>query len=486
MKRFFILILSMLGFSLILFAQEIPSDSLYLGQTPPGSTPKIFLLPVSAGSFAAERIAISTDNKEIYFTGIRNYYPTAGDTIKYFKYLESGWTGPINLFNNHLAPCLSINGDTLFMQNNIVPYQMLYSIRNGDNWTAPQRFLYGLNSAHYLQVTNSYNYYISSISNPTVGASDWCKININGIDTSALSLGTPVSTTGDNLDFYISPDETFIITTNPQPVGLTISYHKNDGSWSNPKSLGSVINFGLAMWGPYVSKDKKFLFYTTGTKMDYSDTHIYWVRIDSLIEKLKQTNFIPYLKNKIPNQTDSVGFEFNYSVPDTTFIDDDGNNTLTYSATLSNGNPLPAWLSFNSATRSFAGTPTTIGNHFIKVTATDSANASVSCIFTLKIQNPVTDINDDEQSLNDYKLFQNYPNPFNPNTSIKYAIGSTQFVQLKVYDVLGKEVTTLVDEYKPAGNYEVEFNATNLSSGVYFYVLRTSDFCSQMKMIALK
>ncbi|MEP0861696.1 MAG: T9SS type A sorting domain-containing protein [Ignavibacterium sp.] len=74
----------------------------------------------------------------------------------------------------------------------------------------------------------------------------------------------------------------------------------------------------------------------------------------------------------------------------------------------------------------------------------------------------------------DYKLFQNYPNPFNPVTSIQYAIGSRQFVQLKVYDLLGNEVATLVDEEKPAGQYKVEFNANQISkpgisSGVYFY-----------------
>lgn len=77
----------------------------------------------------------------------------------------------------------------------------------------------------------------------------------------------------------------------------------------------------------------------------------------------------------------------------------------------------------------------------------------------------------------DYKLFQNYPNPFNPVTSIQYAIGSRQFVQLKVYDLLGNEVATLVDEEKPAGQYKVEFNANQISkpgisSGVYFYRLK--------------
>lgn len=87
-----------------------------------------------------------------------------------------------------------------------------------------------------------------------------------------------------------------------------------------------------------------------------------------------------------------------------------------------------------------------------------------------------------------FVLEQNYPNPFNPGTSIKYAIGSMQFVSLKVYDVLGNEVVTLVDEYKPAGYYNVQFTTNNaqLSSGIYFYRLLTGKFVQTKKMILLR
>jgi hypothetical protein len=86
----------------------------------------------------------------------------------------------------------------------------------------------------------------------------------------------------------------------------------------------------------------------------------------------------------------------------------------------------------------------------------------------------------------DFALHQNYPNPFNPSTKISWQlpVGSQQI--LKIYDVLGNEITTLVDEYKPAGRYEVEFNAANLPSGVYFYQLNAGEFISKKKMILLK
>jgi photosystem II stability/assembly factor-like uncharacterized protein len=85
-----------------------------------------------------------------------------------------------------------------------------------------------------------------------------------------------------------------------------------------------------------------------------------------------------------------------------------------------------------------------------------------------------------------FSLEQNYPNPFNPNTNIQFAISSLQFVTLKVYDVLGNEVATLVNQEKPAGNYEVEFDASHLSSGVYYYQLWTGEFVETKKMILLR
>ena len=85
-----------------------------------------------------------------------------------------------------------------------------------------------------------------------------------------------------------------------------------------------------------------------------------------------------------------------------------------------------------------------------------------------------------------YSLSQNYPNPFNPTTTIEYNIPYDGFVVLKIYDILGREVKTLVNEEKSAGNYSVTLNASSLASGVYFYRLSAGNYTSIKKMVVLK
>ncbi|MBM4176349.1 MAG: T9SS type A sorting domain-containing protein [Ignavibacteria bacterium] len=86
----------------------------------------------------------------------------------------------------------------------------------------------------------------------------------------------------------------------------------------------------------------------------------------------------------------------------------------------------------------------------------------------------------------EYSLFQNFPNPFNPVTIIKYQIKEQGLVQLKVYNLLGQEIVTLVNEEQPSGNYEALFDASNLPSGVYIYSLRVNGFVQNNKMTLLK
>ena len=98
---------------------------------------------------------------------------------------------------------------------------------------------------------------------------------------------------------------------------------------------------------------------------------------------------------------------------------------------------------------------------------------------------PVSVENEGEQP-NEYFLAQNYPNPFNPSTKISYGIQEAGVVNLKVYNILGSEVATLVNEYKSAGNYEINFGKNELASGVYIYRLTVNNFVQTRKMILEK
>ena len=85
-----------------------------------------------------------------------------------------------------------------------------------------------------------------------------------------------------------------------------------------------------------------------------------------------------------------------------------------------------------------------------------------------------------------YRLDQNYPNPFNPTTTIEYALPSASHVVLKVYNLIGESVATLVDESRPAGIYRVRYNASGMPSGVYIYKLEAGDFTAAKKLVLLK
>jgi len=95
-------------------------------------------------------------------------------------------------------------------------------------------------------------------------------------------------------------------------------------------------------------------------------------------------------------------------------------------------------------------------------------------------------VGNQEEIPTDYSLLQNYPNPFNPTTKIEYSLPEASMVKLAVYNNLGQEVASLVNEYKAAGKYIADFNANNLPSGMYFYKLQSGNFNSMKKMMLIK
>ena len=136
-------------------------------------------------------------------------------------------------------------------------------------------------------------------------------------------------------------------------------------------------------------------------------------------------------------------------------------------------------------------------SNYVYITGSSTGLISGRDIATIKyVQGPNAVDDNLSGPLARFVLEQNYPNPFNPSTKIKYSVPQTSQVQIKIFDVLGNEIKTLINEEKPIGTYEVEFNVSSLSSsvsakggyasGVYFYQLKAGDFISTKKMILLK
>lgn len=129
-------------------------------------------------------------------------------------------------------------------------------------------------------------------------------------------------------------------------------------------------------------------------------------------------------------------------------------------------------------------------DHFINLTS-DMISATVENVFGTmgdhQLVNVVTDLRELQNGTPAaYELSQNYPNPFNPSTQIRFAIPQEGMVNIKVFNTLGQEVVTLVNEYRNAGNYEVDFDASNLTSGIYFYTITSNNFTQTKKMMLLK
>ena len=126
-----------------------------------------------------------------------------------------------------------------------------------------------------------------------------------------------------------------------------------------------------------------------------------------------------------------------------------------------------------------------VGTSVVRMYNTDDPSQFVENTFTVEVTN--VGINNISSIAESYSLSQNYPDPFNPSTNINFTIPSSQNVNLKVYDILGNEVAGLLNNQRLSpGQYKIDFNASELTSGIYYYTLSTSDFVNTRKMLLLK
>ncbi len=258
---------------------------------------------------------------------------------------------------------------------------------------------------------------------------------------------------GPNDDWYIS-DAGF---------NGVIKRERSSGTLSVFTNLGNVVSTGIVytITNFYVGSLSTFPFPTGGAAIYDVD-----LNGNKSIYQGQLTTITDVAMDPIDNKLVAIQFgEFNGGFLQTTGalfkIYNSNVDTLIY------GLDFPAGMVFNSAGELFISTLE--DGEILKITG-----------IPLDVENELKPLPDN------FTLAQNYPNPFNPATTIKYSIAKQSNVTLKVYDVLGNEIATLVDEEKSTGVYEINFNASNLASGIYFYKIQAGNFVETKKMILLR
>jgi len=448
----------------------------YFGQTPPGDSAVVFAPGVISlddryeyGPFFAP------DGKTFYF-GVTNS-TWRGCKLWGTKYIDGAWTTPstvqiINTMDGWM-PTITPDGNSFYFTSahpSYPPTNIWKCDIVNDTLTNLRKLNSPLNSnKDEWRASESENNLVvfSSNRSGTLGPMDlyYCTV-ANDTYSTPINFGKPVNSNFGESGPYLSPDESYIIFESDRPGGfgqadLHISYKKTDGSWTNPKNMGRTIN---TSWGedlPSITPDGKHLIFCRREAWVTSKpTHIYWIS-SSIIDSLKNTNFIPYVKNDIPNDTFNISPENNYTIPDTIFVDDDGNHTLTYSAQLYDGTDLPAWLNFDKETKTFSGTPAETGIYRITVTATDTANTSASDVFMLFIE--------DGTGINRNILNSNitlFPNPANGEIHIKNYIPA-QIKGYTVMDISGKSI-------KQGKLHSNTIDVSEMNKGIYIIKLKTN------------
>jgi len=370
------------------------SPQAYLGQIPPGDTPVKFAPQIINDSpfFSMDRAAFSADGKEFYYARNNTWFSRKDASIQLFKYDSGKWVGPSTVVKILYAPSFTQTSDTMYLTGG-GKGRVMQVHRTTNGWSAPDTAIKRSYGLYDFMITNSGNIYASSNVNGPANNYSFYDICVGrplaSGDTTITTLGKPVNTPGFDGDFFIAPDESYMLLSAKEKPDfeceIFISYHKPDGTWTNPKTLGALINYGEAhRWGEYVTPNNKYLFFSYGHGP--WDCSLYWVRFDNLLQKLRHTNFDPYVKDSVAPQKAIVHTPFNFTIPANTFFDDDGNNTLSYTVGTEDGSPLPAWLQFNTATQTFSGTPTEKGTYNLYIMAMDNAKAYAKSTFTLKAE----------------------------------------------------------------------------------------------------
>ncbi len=268
------------------FQKMVAQDSKYLHylvDTLPKGKPVFVNFEVENGFMATERIAISKNGKTIYY-GVRNGYGTMGDLdaiahIMKIEYNKGKWgKSKIVFADSSGAPAFSRNEKTLYFQyDDTLLVKGLYTNKTKKGWSTPKSFNDTIRKSHYLQSPSKHNYYYTGGIDNNENVQDVFHVITTKTDTITKRLGFHVK--GEWSDLYVSPNEDFLILLLGKEnkggeyefygnSNLFISFKKDDDTWTIPKNLGKEVHsISKWNWGPYVTRDKKYLFFSSAGKI---------------------------------------------------------------------------------------------------------------------------------------------------------------------------------------------------------------------------
>ena len=286
---------------------------------------------------------------------------------------------------------------------------------------------------------------------------------LSGItDTEGLELGQ---------DYFIN----FTTESEGYKNGTILDDLESIGTWQDPEQ--SPTSVGI------VENETNFLISSTRNIIgDKSGRLTYTFNSTAGVCRVNNTSPVAIGTNASSNFGIWVFGDLSYNEIEYWFTDAGSNNVEVMIDTLD-------WTGWKMKFIPIGDIPGTGEKQFHSIVINQTENGSLTGeLFFDGVQSDVVTSVDENGNLvvTDYELFQNYPNPFNPSTNIRYNIPEAGIVSLKLYDILGNEIATLVDTEKSAGPHSVELNASNYASGVYFYKLTSGNFVSVKKMMLLK
>lgn len=415
----------------------------YFNQEPPGDSAIIFAPgTISLNNRYEYCPFFAPDGKTFYF-GVTNS-SWSGCKLWVTKFTGNSWTSPapVSIIDtmDGWVPTISADEHSFYFSSAYPKYPPANiwkcDIIN-DTLTNLRKLCSPINSTSdewRANESKNYNIVFSSNRAGTLGQQDlYCSFVINDTNSTPLNFGKPDNSSSNDASAFLAPDESYIIFESERNGGfgqadLYITFKKEDHSWTNPKNMGSTINSSWIEDQPSVTPDGKYLIFCRREAYFTSKpTHIYWIS-SSIIDDLKSTNFIPYVKNNIPDLIDTIEKTFFYRIPESIFMDDDINDILTLST-----ENLPDSLYFNSETNTLYGKLLETGSYDIKITATDTSGASVSDVFNLKIEES-TGIYNSFAAIDNISV---YPNPAKNTIYIEYPELSNQRISYKLIDITG-------------------------------------------------